>query len=133
MILSENRSSLIEKLGKQKYLGMYSATAALTLFPTVALFARYRGSGPLLYKTSSLWQRGTAFGFKTAGVVALSQALITRGPIPEPSPNQDEKVKKVDVQGIYRVCASLSRRFRVIPYSFRLLCLDSETCLSLGH
>ncbi|KAI8929113.1 hypothetical protein BC831DRAFT_444783 [Entophlyctis helioformis] len=112
------RKDLVEKLGADRFKGLYSLVSVVTLGSTALFYARYgKSSGPQLYKANSLWQRAGGLGFKALGAVTFSQALIQPSAIrdtamrgPGSTPTEDE----INPQGIYRV----SRHSTFMAFAF---------------
>eukprot|EP00842_Homolaphlyctis_polyrhiza_P000414 jgi/Hompol1/1373/HPOL_005583-RA len=103
------RQDLIDKLGKDRFKGLYSLVAVSTLLPTAFFYARYgRGAGVQLWKGNSWWQRSAGFGFKALGALTFSQAVIAPNAIIQNANRPgtaDSTITEDDVkvQGIYRV------------------------------
>ena len=94
------RSNIIDKVGKQKFLGLYSFVSAVTLFPTVFYYARYaRGSGSRLF-TPSIYSKSSGYAFKVAGLLTLSQSFFSSSLI---KADENDSKSEFKVDGIHRV------------------------------
>ena len=78
LILSENRTKIIEKIGNQNYHICYNSLSLLSSSIILVGFARYgRLSGPIhsLWNSSSRLTKWTIFAARSAGLIGLSQSL----------------------------------------------------------
>ncbi|KAH9276405.1 hypothetical protein BASA83_001098 [Batrachochytrium salamandrivorans] len=123
------RQDIIDKIGADRFNGLYSLIALGTLVPTTIFYARYaRGTDLQLYNGTSLLQRIGGFTFKALGAVTLSQAITQGSPIvdlankPSSTKITEEDVK---VQGIYR----FSRHSMFMSFAF----LGVGNLLTRGH
>ncbi|KAJ1334753.1 hypothetical protein BSLG_007908 [Batrachochytrium salamandrivorans] len=120
------RQDIIDKIGADRFNGLYSLIALGTLVPTTIFYARYaRGTDLQLYNGTSLLQRIGGFTFKALGAVTLSQAITQGSPIvdlankPSSTKITEEDVK---VQGIYR----FSRHSMFMSFAFLGSTLQDE-------
>lgn len=72
------RTSIIEKIGKDSFLGMYSMVSFATLLPTCYIYGRYGArKGRMFWKGDSLLSKGLGNGLKLTGLYTFGQSIVT--------------------------------------------------------
>jgi uncharacterized membrane protein len=89
-----NRKKLVDRLGKNGFMGFYSAVSFATLIPLVVLYVRYgRGKGPLLFKPI-LPLRITGNVFKYLGGISFALTVANPSPVAGPADAMNDAQKQ---------------------------------------
>lgn len=80
MLISEYRSALVDRLGRQLYLLFYSAVAFATFIPLVMVYTDNRHAGGLLWAVPN-WLLYTAMLISLLGIAMVLPSLIRPSPV----------------------------------------------------
>jgi len=91
LVLSENRETLVDRLGEAGYRNLYGSLSTVACASIAVGYIRFgRGQGPALWQSPGALQQTAAFVVQSAGLVGFSQLLpplqlpvaVTRTPTP---------------------------------------------------